>query len=106
MCLEKPKLYNTPQSLHFQPKSVWFKAIVKYGTSPMHFKMRCMEGLSNASRAKKLIIEQRTMHTVYSDEHKKERVKDIKEMDQQMFIDHIGGLRIDFPDKKVSSSTV
>ena len=101
VCLEKPQRYNTPGSLFFHPKPIWFDAIIKYGTSPMHLKTRAMEGLCNSSRAKKLFLEQKRRKMNYVKVFRKQRIEDIKRKDQQDFIDNVGGLRLDFPDKKV-----
>ena len=101
VCLEPPQRYNTPESLYFPPKPVWFDAMVKYGISPMHLKTRAMEGLCNASRAKKVITEQKRRKIKYDRVFRKQRIKDMKRKDQQDFIENIGGLRLDFPDKKV-----
>ena len=101
VCLENPQRYNTPESFFFQPKPVWFDAMVKYGTSSMHLKTRSMEGLCNASRAKKVITEQKRRKIKYDKVFRKQRIKDMMRKDQQDFIENIGGLRLDFPDKKV-----
>ena len=96
-----PKKYNTPESLHLQPKATWFSAIIRYGNSPMHTKMRTMEGFCKAGRARKVGMEQKRLRFKYTKEYKKVRNKALKEEAQEDFIKNCDGLRIDFPDKKV-----
>ena len=101
VCLEQPNKYNKTESLHFQPKATWFPAIIRYGNSPMHTKMRTMEGFCKAGRARKVGMEQKRLRFKYTKEYKKVRNKALKEEAQEDFIKNCDGLRIDFPDKKV-----
>ena len=101
VCLELPSKYNKPESLHFQPKAIWFPAIIRYGNSPMHAKMRTMEGFCKAGRARKVGMEQKRQKFKYTKDYKKIRIKALKEEAQEDFIKNCNGLRIDFPDKKV-----
>ena len=101
VCLKPPSTYNTLAALHSEPVPIWFEAIVRYGCSPMHFKKGAMEALCIAARSRKIALEQRRRKRRYPREYFKSRLQEIKEADQEGFIQEVNGLRIDFPDKKV-----
>jgi hypothetical protein len=100
VCLENPDQYSYAESFHFKPLSHWFPAIVRFGTSPMHAKPRAMESMCKASRAKRLARHQPRGHRL-AKLARKLQMKKMKLADQQSFVTKVGGLRIDFPDKKV-----
>lgn len=106
VCLKPPVSYNTKRSLAYLPKTNWFLHIRKYGLSSMHMRPRSMEAFLKASRARTLRREEVERGVVYSKEEREARKTEIKKVHQQAFIDRAGGLRIDFPDAKVSPTFV
>lgn len=101
VCLQNPQLYNLPQSANFLPKEPWFSYIIRYGMSPMHVKGRTMEELMKTAQKRKIASEQKRRKMQYSKEYMKVRKTVVKKQMQRQFVEECGGLRIDFPDKKV-----
>ena len=102
VCLKPPVTYNTKRSLAYLPKTNWFEHIRKYGLSSMHMRPRTMEAFLKATRARDLRREEVERGEVFTKEERKARKTEMKKSQEQAFIDRSGGLRIDFPDTKVS----
>jgi hypothetical protein len=101
VCLEHPATYNSPEAINHKPKEKWFEKTKRYGMSPMHNKVRTMEGLCKASRKRRLNRLQKKVRRTYNKDQRKLMMKALKRKDQKSMQQQVGGLRLDFPDKKV-----
>jgi hypothetical protein len=104
VCMKDPATYNSPESLDYKPMDEWFEQTKRYGMSPMHCKVRAMEALCKASRQRRFNRLQKRIHKTYNKDQRKLVMKALKRKDQAIMQQQIGGLRIDFPDKKVRGS--